>query len=271
VLLSSGFDERSPSWAWITASLALSTRVCVYDRAGQGWSEAAAGPQDGVQLATDLHALLASAHVAGPYVVAGHSIGGTYNMIFAARYPAEVAGMVMLDSATPQQFTALPNYPGFYSTFRRASGVLPTLARLGVGRITSVTVFAGLPTRARDQERSFNASPRDYRAQREEWSELPTDFSQAKALTTFGVKPLIVLTAGQGQDPGWSAAQDKLALLSTNSVHRTLRSADHAALLDDKRYARSRVGPSTRSSLRRESTANSPVDRRRTPGRATLR
>lgn len=238
VLLSSGFDERSPSWAWITATVARSTRVCVYDRAGQGWSEAAAGPQDGVQLATDLHALLASAHVAGPYVVAGHSVGGTYNMIFAARYPAEVAGMVLLDSATPEQFTALPNYPGFYSTFRRASGVLPTLARLGVGRITSVTVFGGLPTQARDQERSFNASPRDYQGQRDEWSELPTSFSQAKALTTFGAKPLIVITAGQGQDPGWSGAQDKLALLSTNSVHRTIDGADHAALLDDKRYAK---------------------------------
>ena len=116
VLLSNGFGERTPSWSWIASTVAATTRVCVYDRAGQGWSEAASGPQDGAQVAADLHATLAQAHVAGPYVLAGHSIGGIYNMIFAARYPTEVAGMVLLDSATPEQFTALPKYPSFYST-----------------------------------------------------------------------------------------------------------------------------------------------------------
>ena len=78
-------------------------------------------------------------------MLAGHSIGGTYDMIFAARYPAEVAGMVLLDSATPEQFTALPKYPGFYSMYRRASGLLPALARVGVGRLAATVQFAGLP------------------------------------------------------------------------------------------------------------------------------
>jgi len=237
VVLSSGFGERSPSWAWIVNSVAGATRVCVYDRAGEGWSEPAAGPQNGVDLATDLHATLAAAGVAGPYVLAGHSVGGTYNMIFAARYPAEVAGMVLLDSATPEQFTALPNYPSFYSTYRRVSGVLPTLARLGIGRIVAATQFAGLPAQARHQEQAFAATARDFRGMNDEWSQLPTVFTQAKALTTFGAKPLIVLTAGQGQEAGWSDAQDKLALLSSNSVHRTIHAATHAELLVNQRYA----------------------------------
>ena len=236
VLLSNGLGERSPSWSWIATAVAPATRVCVYDRAGQGWSEAASGPQDGVQLASDLHAVLASAQIAGPYVLAGHSVGGTYNMIFAARYPSEVAGMVLLDSATPEQFTALPNYPGFYSTYQRFSGLLPTGARLGLGRIVAATEFAGLPTQARDQERSF-ATARDLSGQRDEWSELPTAFNQAKALTGFGAKPLIVITASEGQDPGWFAAQDKLVTLSSNSVHRTIHGADHVALLDDQKFA----------------------------------
>ncbi|MDT4910155.1 MAG: hypothetical protein QOI69_3396 [Pseudonocardiales bacterium] len=237
VLLASGFGERSPSWAWITATVARSTRVCVYDRAGQGWSQAASGPQDGIQLATDLHALLASARIAGPYVLAGHSVGGTYNMIFAARYPAEVAGMVLLDSATPEQFTALPKYPGFYSMYRRAAGVLPTTARVGIGRLAATVQFRGLPTRDRDQERAFAAAARDFRGQRDEWSELPTAFDQAKALTTLGSTPLIVVTADKGQDPGWLQAQNKLATLSTNSAHRIVRGATHIALLVDRRFA----------------------------------
>jgi pimeloyl-ACP methyl ester carboxylesterase len=237
VLLSNGFGERTPSWSWITSTVAATTRVCVYDRAGQGWSEAAPGPQDGAQVAADLHATLAKAHVGGPYVLAGHSIGGTYDMIFAARYPSEVAGVVLLDSATPEQFTALPKYPGFYSMYRRASGLLPTLARVGVGRLAATMQFTGLPSRDRDQERAFAATARDFRGQRDEWSELPTVFNQAKALTTLGSTPLVVVTAEQGQDPGWPAAQDKLATLSTNSAHRTVRGATHIALLVDRRFA----------------------------------
>ncbi len=234
VLLSSGFGERSPSWSWITNTVAATTRVCVYDRAGEGWSEPAAGPQDGVELADDLHATLAAAGIAGPYVLAGHSVGGTYDMVFAARYPAEVAGMVLLDSATPEQFTALPDYSSFYSTYRRVSGVLPTLARLGIGRVVATTQFAGLPAAARRQEQAFAATAAEFRAMNDEWSQLPTMFDQAKTLTTFGAKPLIVLTAGQGQDAGWPAAQDKLALLSTNVVHRTIHAASHEDLLLDE-------------------------------------
>ena len=237
VVLSSGFGERSPSWSWIVPAVQRTTRVCVYDRAGQGWSEPAAGPQDGIELATDLHATLASAHIAGPYVLAGHSVGGTYNMIFAARYPTEVAGMVLLDSATPEQFTALPNYPTVYSTYRRVSGLLPALARLGFARVAATTQFGSLPAQARNQERSFYATAGEFRGLNDEWSELPTVFSQAKALTTFGAKPLIVITATRGQESGWPAAQDKLATLSTNSVHRTIRGADHVALLDDRGFA----------------------------------
>lgn len=237
VLLSNGFGERTPSWSWIASTVAVSTRVCVYDRAGQGWSEAASGPQDGVQVAADLHATLAKAGVGGPYVLAGHSTGGIYNMIFAYRYPTEVAGMVLLDSATPEQFTALPKYPSFYSLYRRASGLLPVLARVGVARLAVNLQFDGLPTRDRDQERAFAARASDFRGQRDEWSELPTTFNQAKALTSLGSEPLLVLTADQGQDPGWPAAQAKLATLSTNSLHRIVHGATHAELLVDRRSA----------------------------------
>lgn len=236
VLLSNGFGERSPSWARITATVARTTRVCVYDRAGQGWSEST-GPQDGVQLATDLHELLARADVAGPYVLAGHSVGGTYAMVFAHRYPSEVAGMVLLDSASPDQFTALPNYPTFYSTFRRISGLLPSLARLGVGRLAATTQYAGLAAPARKQEQSFAATAREFSGERAEWSELPAAFDQAKALTTLGAKPLIVVTAGQGQEPGWFTAQDRLATLSSNSAHWLIGEATHTDLLYDQRFA----------------------------------
>ena len=75
-------------------------------------------------------------------------------------------------------------------------------------------------------------------ADRNEFTELPTVFKQAQALTTLGSKPLVVLTAGRGQQAGWPASQNKLALLSSSHAHRTIRGATHTALLDDRNFAR---------------------------------
>ena len=126
--------------------------------------------------------------------------------------------MVMVESASPQQFTALPDYAGFYSLWGRVAPLLPSLARTGLARVTFGTGFAGLPAAARDQERAFTSTARDLSSQRVEYSQLPAAFRQAQALTTLDGKPLIVLTAREGQQAGWFAAQDALAKLSTNSV-----------------------------------------------------
>ena len=232
VVLVNGLGEDTPSWAWIVNNVARDTRVCVYDRAGQGWSENAPGPQDGVQVAADLHTLLERAAVPGPYVLAGHSVGGTYALIFAARYPQQVAGMVLLDSSTPRQFTALPDYPAAYAMGRRLTALLPPLARVGLLRLAGGG-FEGLPPQARSQELALAATAREASSQRAEWSQLPAVFTQAQALTSLGGKPLIVVTAGLGQQAGWPAAQDQLAGLSANSLQRTVAGADHTALLDN--------------------------------------
>jgi pimeloyl-ACP methyl ester carboxylesterase len=236
VVLFNGLGERTPSWASVQSAVARETRVCAFDRAGQGWSGDAPERQDGHQLAADLQGLLSVAHVPGPYVLAGHSVGGTYALAYALDYPQEVAGVALIDSASPHQFD-LPTYPGFYSMWRRVGALLPSLARAGVARLTSGLGFAGLPADARREARAFSSSPRELRADRDEFAELPTVFDQAKALTTLARKPLFVLTADRGQQPGWFAAQDKLATLSTNSRHQTAHGATHAALLEDRSIA----------------------------------
>ena len=236
VVLFNGLSERTPSWAWVQRTLASTTRVCVFDRAGQGWSGAAPGRQDGHQLASDLHGLLNAAQIPAPYVLAGHSTGGIYALIYAARYRQQVAGLALIDSATPYQFD-LPDYPGFYSLWRRVSALLPSLARAGIGRLTLGTGFGGLPPSAREDARAFASSPRELRSNRLEFLMLPKVFDQAKALTSLDGKPLVVLTADRGTQRGWFAAQTKLARLSRNSVHRTAHGATHAALLEDQRFA----------------------------------
>jgi pimeloyl-ACP methyl ester carboxylesterase len=236
VVLFSGLGEWTPNWAWVEANVSRATRVCSFDRAGEGWSGGNPVRQDGHQLAADLHALLRVAHVPGPYVLAGHSVGGPYALVYAAQYPSQVAGVALIDSATPYQFD-LPDYPSFYSMWKRASALLPSAARTAMGRMALRSGFASLPQRPRDAARAFNSSPRQLTASRIEFLQLPTVFNEAKTLRSLHGKPLAVLTAGVGQVRGWAAAQDKLARLSTNSTHRTVAGATHEALLGDTTFA----------------------------------
>jgi pimeloyl-ACP methyl ester carboxylesterase len=236
VVLFNGLGERTPSWAWVQQRVSSTTRVCAFDRAGEGWSGAAPTRQDGYQLASDLHELLRVARVPGPYVLAGHSVGGVYALVYAKQYPREMAGVALIDSATPYQFD-LPDYPSFYSLGQRLYSVMPSFARVGLARLTAASQFANLPHDARRHARAFASSPRELRADHADFAELPTVFAQAKSLKSLDGKPLAVLTAGAGSQRGWLAAQKRLARLSRNSAQRTVAGATHAALLEDKGFA----------------------------------
>jgi pimeloyl-ACP methyl ester carboxylesterase len=218
VVLQSGLLESSVYWARIASSIAATTTVCAYDRAGHGRSEPVNGPQDGIALASDLHALLDRAGVAGPYILVGHSSGGPYVRVFAVRYPDQVAGVVLLDAQPADAFIALPQYPGVYQTFRATAELSPSLARVGL-----LGLLLGLPA---DQSTVVAA-----RSARDEIFALPTVLQQAQALTSLGDRPLIVVTAGSEPQPGWLTAQDRMAGLSTNSDHRVVAAATHNSLI----------------------------------------
>jgi pimeloyl-ACP methyl ester carboxylesterase len=217
VILQAGLGASSSSWAGIAPAVAATTTVCTYDRAGHGRSEEA-GPQDGIALATDLHTLLERAGVAGPYILVGHSSGGPYVRVYAARYPDQVAGMVLLDAQPADAFTALPAYPGFYSTFRTVATLSPSLARIGI-----LGPLLGLSA----DESTVAAA----RGARDEFMALPAVLRQSAALSSIGNRPLIVVTAAAEPDPGWVAAQENLARLSTATVHRILATATHNSLI----------------------------------------
>jgi pimeloyl-ACP methyl ester carboxylesterase len=212
VVLEPGAGNMSSSLGWITPAVARVTRVCVYDRAGRGWSEPADAPQDGLQIATDLHTLLQRGQVPGPYVLAGHSFGGLYVLTFAARYPDEVAGMALLDSTAPASGATAVASPGdrtSYDVVGRVSALASSLARLGVGRLFATSAASGLPPRARDEMSAKMATADSLRSTIEEYVR-PSAAPQAAALTDFGDKPLVVLTAGSGHDADETAAQKHL-------------------------------------------------------------
>jgi pimeloyl-ACP methyl ester carboxylesterase len=231
VVLQPGGGDMSSAMGWIAPAVADHTRVCVYDSAGRGWSDPSDATQDGAQMMTDLHTLLHRAHVPGPYVLAGHSFGGLYVRIFAAHYPNEVAGMVLIDStgaSLPASASAQSWGPD--DILARASVLASTSARLGVGRFFGLG-YGSLPRQSADEVGAKIATSTSLRSTIDEFLQATASEHEASSLTNFGDKPLVVLTAGSGSDAAWMAAQNQTTTLSTNSVHRVVKGAVHADLI----------------------------------------
>jgi pimeloyl-ACP methyl ester carboxylesterase len=135
VVLEAPAGEPSPIWGWVQPEIARTTRVCSYDRAGLGWSEAGDRPYDPGRVPEELHALLTAADQAGPYLLVGHSLGTAFVRRFAGLYPADTAGLVLIDA------------PDGISDSAAFIAAAPWLARTGVLRATRMLSdsWQGLP------------------------------------------------------------------------------------------------------------------------------
>lgn len=123
VLLESGYGGTSQAWYAVQPAVAKTTRVCSYDRAGMGFSDAGPEPRDGASIARDLDAALDAAGIEGPFIVVGHSAGGLYGRLFAARRAADVQGLVLLDP-TVERRAAQPSGDGLDGLRRAARNCL---------------------------------------------------------------------------------------------------------------------------------------------------
>src|ERR687893_3305360 len=137
VVLDAGSGAMSASWVLVQREVSDTTRVCAYDRAGIGWSEMGPEPRDAKQISSELHALLTKAGIEGPYVLVGHSFGGLYMQTYAARYPDEVAGVALVESSHPDQFSYRQVARDSYEPQKQIFAVASLLARIGVVRLLS--------------------------------------------------------------------------------------------------------------------------------------
>ena len=107
VMMEAGMGGSGTVWQMVQPELAQTTRVCVYDRAGAGYSDTPPKPRAVAQIVGELHVLLGKASITGPYVLVGHSMGGLYVRLYASHFPDEVAGIVLVDSSTEDQDTRM--------------------------------------------------------------------------------------------------------------------------------------------------------------------
>jgi pimeloyl-ACP methyl ester carboxylesterase len=107
VVLIAGLGDDGASWGAIEPDVAQSARVCSYAHLGTGTSDPPSGPQTFSTRANDLQALLRAAGEPGPYLLVGHSFGGSEAVMFASQFPTDVTGLLMLDASPATWITTL--------------------------------------------------------------------------------------------------------------------------------------------------------------------
>jgi pimeloyl-ACP methyl ester carboxylesterase len=140
VILESGLGDVLVEWQPAQAQISNFTRVCSYDGAGYGESDAGPLPRTSSQISSELHALLQNVGEHPPFILVGHSFGGYNVRVFDGQYLNEVVGMVLVDSTQEDQYELLPaawKHLGASQLTRWQSQAkwLPLQINLGIARL----------------------------------------------------------------------------------------------------------------------------------------
>ena len=260
VIADAGNGDFSITWGLVQPEVALHTRICVYDRAGYGWSEANPEPRTAQHMATELHTLLQNAEIEGPYILVGHSLGGFNVRMYASLYPEEVVGMVLVDAAHEESLPRLPaEFTQMLQQQNETRAVMQMMAQFGIFRLMGESAGGQfLPEHVRqlpeDQQTAYlmlTSHPNFFATARAEMDSFAVSCEQVRQLGDLGDLPLIVLSAKDAQSAEAmraagapvdfpfdeiqttaQALQRELASLSTNSTHILVADSGHFIQLD---------------------------------------
>ncbi len=214
-------------WMSVFAEIAQLTQVCTYDRPGHGWSEPAGSPRTAETMVQELKVLLQTAEVRPPYVLVGHSFGGVLMQLYAARFPNDFEGVVLVDSSHPDQIHRTSDLEELESLVV----ALKVLGPLGLVRILAPAMEGDPASRdieVREQERELLMTNRTLQTVVKEMSAMRQSLREVgDSSVDFGDKPLVVLTGGRRQAEWWHHMHEDLSRLSTNSEWQVVDGAGH--------------------------------------------
>jgi len=206
VIMDTGHGVPAVGWDFVQPEVAKFTRVCSYDRAGYGWSSPGPMPRTSLQVAKELHALLAVSGEKGPYVLVAHSLGGYNVRVFTGQYPADVAGLVLVDTSHEDQISRMP--PALRQTMTKVDKDLeqqrklfPLLLFFGIARWgIEREKFPGLSDEYQEKVRYLQLQTKYIDASASEIENFDESAKEVHAAGNLGDRPLVVLTAGKNPD-----------------------------------------------------------------------
>jgi pimeloyl-ACP methyl ester carboxylesterase len=212
VVLEYGHQASYLDWHLVQPELARFARVCSYDRAGYGWSDLRGAPRVPSVMAEELHTLLQAAGENPPYILVGHSFGSFDSVMFAHKFPNEVAGVVLVDGLHPD---AVPPF-----SWREKIWL----------RVMQFTMPFGLPRwrgwcggAVSGMKQAITCRSSFYQAIYREWSAFPQSADEVRGITSLGDIPLIVIArdpevrGNSSAEMRWNRLQRQNLRLSTNS------------------------------------------------------
>jgi pimeloyl-ACP methyl ester carboxylesterase len=245
VILEAGFGAWSTDWATAQPGLSRIARTCSYDRAGLGWSDPGPAPRDPEHIAIELHTLLTNAGIEGPYVLAGHSIGGKHIRMFTELYPDEVLGLVFVEarheSAEPVGRTPEQNQQD-REAFESSLNFYRVLRDTGIARIIGLPLsrmlipgVENVPDDVQYENVLLGVRESTLRTQIAESPATTYSDDKLRAARPLGNLPVVVLSAGRAlqQASNWETVQKNLVALSTNSRWTIIENSLHNIAFDD--------------------------------------
>jgi pimeloyl-ACP methyl ester carboxylesterase len=254
VMLEEGAGGASLNWVWIQRMVTASTRVCSYDRPGYGWSDPSDTPRDGQTVSRELEALLQSAGEKGPFIVAGHSLGGAYARMFAAAQRDKVVGLVLVDATSPSAIATMdevglpPMRKSDLVMFLAShESVFQMADRIGLIQLKVDLDLNDFPADAVPALQAFLMSGERARTSVREQDAVSDTVREISLLGGVGAMPVTVIAADRwvDKDPELAARRaewdkkhqrDWLAI-STNSYFLIVPGSDHLSLLSRKEHA----------------------------------
>jgi pimeloyl-ACP methyl ester carboxylesterase len=221
VAFDGGIGALGSEYAQLQDRIASATTVVTYDRAGYGSSEAGPLPRDSHTEASEFRALLKELGVAGPYILVGHSLGGLNAQVFAAAYPEDVAGMVLLDPP-PLGFILGEKYVRLASMASRMTDEWQGIADRGMESESQ---------QERAEAEFFQMLASEHREM------FGASAEQARSADSFGDTPLVVVASGvpnpmfgdvaEAYQEYWAAESEALAAKSSRGTFLFAESSTH--------------------------------------------